>query len=319
MSKFRIRNDYYSGSKKTSDAGGLNRLPRRNVVDKQDCFASQSNKSRSIFNRGYNINQNAVMSQIELSERDNLKLLRRRRRRILKALRTITIVFIFLVIFLWFFIARIEIDISNNRINQSSIKDYTHSISQYLNRHPIERLSFNLNQQSLLKDIEQKYPEIEHIELSETGFLKPSHFKILFRKPVATMILNQQRFYVDANGVSFTNNYFDEPKIIIQDQSGLKITDSSRIISSRILSFIGRTIAMLAERNFEVIEVTLPASTIHRFDIRINGFKLYAKFTIDNDSAEQVENLVNGLKYLQQTGTSVEYLDVRVKQKAFYK
>lgn len=321
MLKFRQKNSYYS-THRNDNTGKTNskpiRLPQRNNVDNR-----KKNKLGMRvylrFNRGYNLNQNAATAQQTLSERDKLNLLRQRRRRIIKSLRTIFIIFLVLVIFLRFFIHDIKINLKNESTSQPNLIVYSEAIDDYLNTHPLERLSFNLNQEALEQELVAKYPEIQQSRLMDTGFLRPSRFEVTLRTPVAVMTLNQQRFYVDANGISFLNNYFEEPKINIQDQSGLKLDDNSRVISGRLLSFIGRVIAMLSERGYQTSEVIMPAGTVHRFDIRIDGFNLYAKMTIDNDPAEQVENLVNSLEYVKRVNLMVEYLDVRVKQKAFYK
>lgn len=270
---------------------------------------------RSGFNRGYQL---AKVEQI--TERDSLKMLRHKRRQLARLLQVCLLIMGCLTVFLWFFIAKIEVDLAEDVAAPKAA--YHQTIERYLQQHPFERMSFNLERRSLERFIQNYHPEVKQISRIQTGFWRSSYFELELRQPVATMIANNQRFFVDANGVSFQRDYPVHSLIEIRDQSGVRqaTTDSQQqIVSGRFLGFIGQAIALGRERGVKIERVVIPSGTIHQVELGINGHSASVKMTLDRDVVEQVEDLSRALRYLKATGRTVQYLDVRVANKVFYK
>ena len=285
------------------------------LAKRQDIVANQ----RSRIKTGFQIGQ-TLTSNSEPSERDNLKKLRSRKKRITKLLRYSLVGIALLLAFLRFFIFKIEVQFTKVN-NQPNIASYQKTINDYFTQQPFERLSFNTDKQHLEQFLQIKHPEIKTVKSIITNFLRPSQFLLELRQPVATMMINQKRYYVDATGVSFINNHMLSPSLEITDQSGIRGAElaNKQVISSRFLRFVGRVVALSAEKGYEISGVTIPANAIRQVEFKVKGFEILIKMTTDREAAMQVEDMARSLAYIKKVNLQVQYLDVRVENKAYYK
>lgn len=280
--------------------------------------ASQTASYSAFAGRSFNVGQTLRAS--DPSERDNLKKLRARRKKILKLLRYSLFGLVLMTIFVRFFVFKIEVHFAEFKTEPDTAK-YQTAIASYLSRQPFERLSFNIDKNHLERAIQAESPEVLQIKQITSGFLRPTRFELALRQPVATMFVNQQRYFVDAAGVPFSHNYHQAPEIEINDQSGIRQSGqlNQQLISGRFLRFIGRAIALTSEKGHQITTATIPTGTVHQIEFKVKGFDLYIKMTIDREVAEQVEDLTRSLDYIKRTGLKPQYLDVRVINKVFYK
>lgn len=258
--------------------------------------------------------------QMEPSERDRLKQLRSRRKKIVRLLRYSLFGLIILTGLVRFLVFRVEVQVAQFA-RQPDLKPYQATIEAYLVERPFERLSFNIDQKHLERFLQTKHPEIHELTDVTSGFLQPTQFRLTLRQAVATMLVNQQRYFVDAAGVPFVNNYQPAPPLEIADQSGIKQSGqlNQRLISGRFLRFIGRAIALTSEKGYQITTATIPTGTVHQIEFKVRGVEPYVKMTIDRDVAEQVEDLARSLAHIKRSGLKAQYLDVRVANKVFYK
>lgn len=319
LDKFRPK--FYYSHKKTSA-----KPPVRRALQKAPDSTASAGSTRlqpahpSLLKTGRSFNVGQALRAGELSERDNLKKLRFRRKKILKLLRYSLFGLVLITFFVRFFVFKIEVRIADFKTEPDTAQ-YQKAIGSYLAQQPFERLSFNIDKMHLERSIQASHPEVLRVGNIVSGFLQPTRFELVLRKPVATMVVNQQRYFVDAAGVPFSNNYHQSPQIEIDDQSGIKQSEqfSQQLISGRFLRFIGRVIALAGEGGYQISAATIPVSTVHQIDFKVKGYDLYIKMTIDRDVAEQVEDLTRSLNYIKKTGMKPKYLDVRVANKVFYK
>lgn len=268
--------------------------------------------------RSFNVGQ--TLRANEVSERDNLKKLRNRRKKILRLLRYSIFGIVLMTIFMRFFIFKIEVKVVDFQTPPETAK-YQTAIANYLAQQPFERLSFNIDKSHLERSIQAEHPELLEVKQITSGFLQPTQFELVLRKPVATMLVNQKRYFVDSAGVPFAHNCHQTPSIEINDQSGIKQSGqlNQQLISGRFLRFIGRAIALTSEKNYQIVSAIIPTGTVHQIEFKVKGFELYLKMTIDRDVSEQVEDATRSLDYIKRTGLKPQYLDVRVANKVFYK
>lgn len=88
-------------------------------------------------------------------------------------------------------------------------------------------------------------------------------------------------------------------------------------ISSRMREFIGQVEQDFLEAGYTVSRVTLPAQTSREIWVDLEGRQGYIKMTIDRNAAVGVEDAVRVINYLGER--AIEYMDVRIEGKAYFK
>lgn len=325
MNNFRPK-FYYSTKKKPADRPARRSLSNTESPKNTPQLAHEqsprpaSEMAYSTFSgRSFNIGQ-TLRANNDPSERDNLKKLRARRKKILRLLQYSVFGLAVVAFLARFLVFEVQVDFTDFK-TKPDVAKYQTAIVDYLKRQPFERLVFNIDKSHLERSIQTSHPELLEITTITSGFLQPTNFKLKFRKPVAMMLVNQKRYFVDALGVPFVDNYHQMPAIEINDQSGIKQSKqlNQQLISGRFLRFIGQAIALSDDKGYQITSASIPTGTVHQIEFKVRGFDLYLKMTIDRDVAEQVEDATRSLDYLKKTGLKPQYLDVRVPNKVFYK
>lgn len=88
-------------------------------------------------------------------------------------------------------------------------------------------------------------------------------------------------------------------------------------ISGRMREFIGQVEQDFREAGYTVSRVTLPVQTSREILVDLGGRKGYIKMTMDRGAAVGVEDAVRVINYLGEK--EVEYIDVRLEGKAYFK
>ena len=196
--------------------------------------------------------------------------------------------------------------------------NYEKAINDYLGTHPVERLRFALNETALSAYVTTILPEVSHVALTSTSNIVESNFTLTFRKPVAGWQINGHQYYVDATGVVFQNNYFETPGVQIVDQSGVSPEQGTIVASARLLSFVGRVVALAGQGSYAVTQAILPSGTTREIDVQLKDIQPRVKLSIDRGAGEQVEDMIRSINYLKFVDRSAQYIDVRVSGRAAY-
>jgi hypothetical protein len=299
-------------SKKQSDT------PRRRLRD--DGVSNVPESSGDVFRRNRTLSSARLVDNIDPSSRAHVHHLTRHRRRILGILMTVALAAMFLWIFIVNFTAMVSISVPGADISKPLEKlKYEAVVQEYLDAKPLSRLRFFISQTDLLDYVAAKMPEVSDIKQRSMISLGKTDFSITVRQPVAGWRINNQQYYVDAHGVSFANNYFAEPSVQIIDQNDTILDTGSAVVSNRFLSFVGQIVSVAAKNGKTVTEAIIPINTTRELDIKLKGVDILVKLSIDRPVGEQIEDMINSLKYFKQHGLSPKYVDVRVSGKAFYK
>lgn len=272
-------------------------------------------------NRTINAVRQQPISETEPSPREKAHSLARRRRKIGIILLTIIVIGSVLSWLLSQFTATVAINVSDktSMIHPVKTETYASAIQDYLDMHPFERLRFVLNQNELSQYVSGKLPEVATIEQIGRSNIGETNFQISMRVPVAGWLINSQQYYVDGAGEAFALNYFNEPTVTITDNSGVSLESGQAVASSRFLGFVGRVVALAEERGYTVTEAIIPYNTTRQLDIKLEGQAPLVRLSIDRGAGEQMEDMARSLNYLSASGQAPEYIDVRVKNKTFYK
>ncbi|MFZ3009788.1 MAG: hypothetical protein WA030_02065 [Candidatus Microsaccharimonas sp.] len=195
---------------------------------------------------------------------------------------------------------------------------YEKVINDYLGIQPVSRFRFVLNEDELSSYATNAAPEIATISQRGSQNVIETRFAITFRKPVAGWQINSRQYYVDDQGIVFERNYYETPTVQIVDESGISPEQGSTVASARLLSFVGRVVALAKGSGYEVTQAILPSGSTRQLEVRLKDVTPLVKLSIDRGAGEQVEDMVRVLNYLTSNGINPSYVDVRVSGRAAY-
>ncbi|MEP7204878.1 MAG: hypothetical protein ABI716_01645 [Candidatus Saccharibacteria bacterium] len=218
------------------------------------------------------------------------------------------------------FTASVIISVSDSSVSRPiNSALYQKAIEDYLGMNPISRLRFAMDNTSLSAYLTQTLPEIDSLQQTSFGGIGATDFTITVRKPVAGWELDSKHYFVDAKGVAFERNYYANPSVQIVDDSGASLQQGTTVASNRFLGFVGRIVALSKVGGYTVTQATLPAGTTRQLEIRLKDVAPIVRLSIDRPAGEQVEDMGRTLNFFASRGQAPQYVDVRVRGKAFYK
>lgn len=227
---------------------------------------------------------------------------------------------IVLCVIVWQFSANVSLAYSVSGLKPYTTQAYTEAIQDYLAKHPTERLRFLLNEQNLTKHLQRSFPEIESIAVGGNDGFATTKFTTELRRPVVSWQVSDTTYYVDAEGVSFQQNYFQPPKVEIVDNSSIQYTPGTAIASERFLGFVGRIIANIeTSPKYTVNKIEIPTGTTRQVKVYLKGYNYPAFVSVERGPAVQAEDIKRVLSYVKAKNKQPKYIDVRVKGKAFYR
>jgi hypothetical protein len=209
----------------------------------------------------------------------------------------------------------------NNQNSSPEFKDkYKTAINDYMKNNPASRLQFLMNDQALSSYVSSEISEVKSIRQIDDGdSLGQTVFEVETRLPLASWVIGDKKYYVDAQGVAFEMNYFEEPSVEIVDDSGISSEEYGVLASNSLLGFVGRVVSLSTQKGIEIERATLPPDKTRQVDFKIKDYKPYIKMAVDRPANNQVEDMSRAVKYMKGQGTIPEYIDVRVSGKAFYR
>jgi hypothetical protein len=196
---------------------------------------------------------------------------------------------------------------------------YAQLMEDYFVSHPFERFRFALQTAQLNDYLATKAPEIESMQLSSADQIGKSDLAVTFRHPVVAWEIAKQKYYVDAQGHAFAQNYYNEPVVIVKDESGIDPAVGA-VASNRFLHFLGRVVALMNQSGVASVSgVVIPPNTTREVDLNLTGKPYVIKTLLDRDPAGQVSDILNAVRYVDSKGIKPQYIDVRISGKAAYR
>lgn len=267
----------------------------------------------------HTLRQNQAHALQAATPREKVHHLSHMRRKLSALLIGALVAIITIAVFLQQFTASVVISLDDVPHDAAMAARYERSVQEYLSHNPLQRLRFNLDESKLTRHVQEQYAEVEQI--TNLGFeaLVTTEFKVGLREPVVSWQVDDDVYYVDADGVSFSRNYYSEPPVKIVDNSGVDYTAGTAIASERFLRFVGQAVAQAKERGIVVTEVSIPAGTSRQAALTLEGRPYQVIMSIDRSVGEQVEDMSNALSFFDTMDWHPTYVDLRVKGKAFFR
>lgn len=196
---------------------------------------------------------------------------------------------------------------------------YSRTIDDYLKSNPGQRFRPALNVDRLNEYVKAVNPEILNVDMIGAAGLATTQFDVKFREPTASWSIGSRQYYVDEKGVSFEINHFAEPRVRVEDNSGIPQVSGSVLASNRLLKFVGRVVFVADRFGMKVTKAVIPPNTTHQITIELEGQPYPIRLSLDRAVGEQMEDVYNAVTYLSGKGVVPQYIDVRVSGKAYYK
>lgn len=172
------------------------------------------------------------------------------------------------------------------------------------------------------KILVHKFPQIAEINISKR-FPSILKISILEREPVAIWQREDARFYLDING-NLGENIIGEPQFNlpkIRDLSASKIASNGKIVSQRFVEYLQKLNDEFESRtSVKPAEFLTPSSISNEIHIKTEeGWTAY--FSIELDVEGQLNKLMTVLnkEIGENAEKKLEYVDLRIKDKVFYK
>lgn len=256
----------------------------------------------------------------EVSERARIHHLRAVRRKIGLMLLAIGGLFFIVLIGVSQFSSSVRIAIHGDAGISRTVDErkYQELFDKYYGKHPLDRFRFLTDIKQLTESMQAEAPEVKAIASSAMERIGVSRYELVVRRPVASWTVDSERYYVDADGVTFRENYFTDPKVSVVDNSGAQVVQGSAIASSRLLSFVGRVVSLSQDKDIDVTSIEIPSESMRQVHIKGEGIPT-VKMTIDKEAEGQVEDMSAALKYFKQKDQSPRYIDVRASGRVFYR
>ena len=298
------------------------RFWKRRPTNRRDTLAKQQvqsdlKKSENLFRRSRTIAGSGLSFSADSTERSQANQLIKQRRKLSSILVSLILGCAIIALLLTQLIININV-LTPSAKSSSQVDLYEKVANEYFSNHPLERLLFALDYDSLNKYFLEHAPEVQSVRF-ESGGLTSTTMKLIFRQPVIKWSTGGQEYFVDSNGVTFNRNYFDDPKIAVDDQSGIPTSAGQEVLNKPFMSFIGQSIAKIKDKGYTVTGVILPVDTVRQVTFSLEGQRPVLRMTLDRGVDAQVGQAMRAIEYFNANGASPEYIDVRVDQRVFYK
>lgn len=282
----------------------------------------QASFDMAAYRRGVAMTNRGNPSGDQKTERQKLHSLRIIRRRLMIILTIVVALTCLGFVVLSQFTNRISKVVSTGqavKLSSSNVQKYKKIADEYFAKNSSERLSFIRRDEAFTAFMIERAPEIKSISIQSLGFGN-SELAVELRQPVAMWSVGSETKYVDNRGKVFAENYFDQPQVSIQDNSGVKINGGGAATSVKFLSFVGKTVVELQNKHqLKVEKVVIPQGSIRYVEFYLAGRPYPFKAQITRDSLSQAADIAVMARYVDNKKIKPQYIDNRIEGRAYWK
>lgn len=201
---------------------------------------------------------------------------------------------------------------------------YENATSTVLRRSILNYSKLTINTSKLAQELREQYPELGDVTVIIPLSGRRPVIEVKPAIPVLKLSGNGGLYIIDEQGRALlkasearNNAATDVPYVI--DQSGLELQQGRQVLPLSTISFIHNMTAQMHAKNIQIESITLPPipNEIH---LRLVGYGYFVKFETQGSAREQAGTLIAVQEELHADQiTPLEYIDVRVPEKVFYK
>lgn len=202
---------------------------------------------------------------------------------------------------------------------------YQNAAREALNKSVFNKTKITINTNNAAKELKSRFPEIADISISIPIAGHRLIYEIIPAKPV--LIFNSNTygsFVIDEEGrvVVETSRVADANRLAlpsVSDETGVEAKIGNFVITKEEVGFINTLFKQIKAANRSVERIVMPkiAKELHLY---LADKPYFIKFNINNDVSLQVGAMIAVEGKLESDGvTPLEYIDIRINGKAFYK
>lgn len=106
----------------------------------------------------------------------------------------------------------------------------------------------------------------------------------------------------------------------VKIQPTVEIIDEGKVgITTRMKDYVAQIERDFRDLGYTVNRAVVPAGKSREIDVFLDGYEYYVKLNMDRGTAVSAEDAMRMIKYLSERDIHPEYVDVRVREKGYYK
>lgn len=212
---------------------------------------------------------------------------------------------------------------------ESKKVQYEKHLLGYVGEHAPFKQGWLVNKAAMEKDFLTAFPEVSAVAFSSRApIITTWGARLEPRTPLFSWSdVSKEQRYLDSSGTLFVDNYTSvkaKDIIAVKDESGAVLDSGSSALAGTTTATIGELPIQLKPlypklKSKVIKQVVIPSST-RELRVYIEGERYYVKISTERPLGEQTGELKQVLGHLKRVKkTPTQYIDVRLKNKVFYK
>jgi hypothetical protein len=204
-------------------------------------------------------------------------------------------------------------------------KTYQAGIEHLWRSSLLNQAKLTVHDKQLKQDILNQFPELSDVQIELPLLGRRPAVTLLPAKPAFQLVSGNGVFYVSNAGrvmarvTEVTKNQLDSLPLV-RDETGLQAEPGKVVLPEPQAQFLSQLYAQLLDAKVSVLSITLPSNAANQADVRLTDKPYYIKFSFDSDPRQATGSYLAVREKLDAEGKApVEYIDVRVEEKAFYR
>ena len=208
-----------------------------------------------------------------------------------------------------------------------SKQDYADAASKLISGSLVNHNKLTIDTSGIIEQLSRQFPELRDVQIevpligfSPTLIVRPGLPTAALQPTSGTTVIVDRTGFVVGDLSAKQNNSSALPLIV--DQSGLELKRGTQALPSTTMDFVVSLLSQLKAHKVSLESIVLPQNGVDELDVRVSGLSYYAKFSVHDPATfnQQIGSYFALLDYLNRQSVSpVEYIDVRLPGRAYYK
>lgn len=202
---------------------------------------------------------------------------------------------------------------------------YQHGIEEIWQSSIFNQTKLTVRDQQIKREILEHFGELADVRIELPLLGRRPAVTLVPAEPALKLTSSNGTFYVSGTGrVMAKTTDVTENEVatlpLIRDETGIDAEPGKLAIPEAQATFLAQLYAYLTEAGAQIQSITLPSTAANQADVRFADVTYYVKFALGTDPRQAVGSYLAVRDKLTADGTSpVEYIDVRVEEKVFYR